>query len=349
MEQEFQNPPAEMTETQFMSVFGGVYEHSPWIPQAAWKIGLTEQSNTLSGLSNALSQVVASAEYPQLLNLINAHPDLAGKAAIDGDLTEESSSEQSGAGIDQCTAEEFQRFQNYNAAYKQKFGFPFIMAVKGSNRHLILEAFEQRIKNDEKTEFNQAITEINKIAKFRLKTIMENESLPTTEARIISLKAEPLTKTAFAPYGDVIETEGAKHFGMNDDGMERFYDLASIDVDYKEGGKPVISLTQCNKVESLPYHMNCIERHPRGSQAFIPMTNSPLIVAVAEPAESVDVTKIKAFVSNGRQGINYNKNVWHMPTICLDADQRFIIIDRGGKGDNCDLVMIEHAKVMIDL
>jgi len=165
----------------------------------------------------------------------------------------------------------------------------------------------------------------------------------------ITIKAEPLTKEAFAPYGDVIEIDGAKHFGMNDDGMERYYDLANIDVDHDAGGKPVISMTVCNKVDSMPYHMYCIEKHPRGSQAFIPMTSSPLIVAVAEPSETVDISKIKAFVSNGKQGINYNKNVWHMPTICLDADQQFIIVDRGGKGDNCDLVTISDKKIMIVL
>jgi len=167
--------------------------------------------------------------------------------------------------------------------------------------------------------------------------------------KTMTLKAEPLTKEAFAPYGDVIETEGAKHFGMNDDGMERFYDLANVDVDFDNGGKPVISLTQCNKVETLPFHMNCIERHSRGSQAFIPMTKSPLIVAVSEPSETVDISKIKVFVSNGKQGINYNKNVWHMPTICLDADQRFVIIDRGGEGDNCDLVMLDDTQILIDV
>ena len=165
----------------------------------------------------------------------------------------------------------------------------------------------------------------------------------------ITLKATPLTKEAFAPYGDVIETDGAKHFGMNDDGMERFYDLANIDIDHQEGGKAVISMTVCNKVDSLPYKMYCIERHPRGSQAFIPMTESPLIVAVAEPSETVDLTKRKAFISNGKQGINYNKNVWHMPTICLDGDQRFIIIDRGGKGDNCDLETFKDQPITITL
>ena len=165
----------------------------------------------------------------------------------------------------------------------------------------------------------------------------------------ITLKAEPLTKENFAPYGDVIEIDGAKHFGMNDDGMERYYDLANVDIDYDAGGKPVLSMTVCNKVDSMPYDMYCIERHPRGSQAFIPMTDSPLIIAVAEPSDTVDLSKVKAFVSNGKQGINYNKNVWHMPTICLDADQKFLIVDRGGKGDNCDLVDFSDSKITITL
>jgi len=176
MEKEFLHLPTEMTETEFVNIFGGVYEHSPWIAKTAWKNGLNSQDNTPTGLSDSLMKVVANAEHQQLLDLINAHPDLAGKAAVNGELTEESTSEQSGAGIDQCTTEEFEKFQKYNTAYKEKFGFPFIMAVKGSNRHLILEAFEKRIENDEDTEFKQAITEINKIAAFRLEAIAEDES-----------------------------------------------------------------------------------------------------------------------------------------------------------------------------
>ena len=117
--------------------------------------------------------VVAHADHERLLDLINAHPDLAGKAAVDGELTEESTAEQSGAGINQCTPEEFERFQNYNNAYKRKFRFPFIMAVKGSNRHQILEAFEQRLKNNEELEFMQALIEINKIAKLRLDVLAD--------------------------------------------------------------------------------------------------------------------------------------------------------------------------------
>ena len=105
------------------------------------------------------------------LALINAHPDLAGKAAVRGELTEASTAEQSGAGIHLCSAAEFARFTELNAAYKAKFAFPFIMAVKGSNRHEILAAFEERIHNEVETEFARALAEINKIALFRLQAL----------------------------------------------------------------------------------------------------------------------------------------------------------------------------------
>ena len=166
--------PAEMTEAEFVEVFGGVYEHSPWISRDAFHQGINEEQNTSVGLSSLMMDIVASADKTKVLGLINAHPDLAGKAAVDGTLTAESTSEQSGAGIDQCTAEEFEDFQKYNNAYKEKFRFPFIMAVKGSNRHLILEAFEKRLKNDEETEFNTAVSEVHKIAKFRLDDLLDS-------------------------------------------------------------------------------------------------------------------------------------------------------------------------------
>jgi OHCU decarboxylase len=169
----FNHLPREMQEDEFVEIFGGVYEHSPWIPRMAYKQGLNSQHDTSSGLSEAMMDVVANADQKRLLALINAHPDLAGKAAVSGELTEESTAEQSGAGINQCTPDEFERFQNYNNAYKEKFGFPFIMAVKGSNRHQILEAFEQRLQNDAETEFMQALIEINKIAKLRLDVLAD--------------------------------------------------------------------------------------------------------------------------------------------------------------------------------
>jgi OHCU decarboxylase len=105
------------------------------------------------------------------LTLIRAHPDLAGKAAIAGDLTAESSEEQASAGIDQCTPEEYAEFQALNSRYKEKFGFPFVMAVRNSNRSDILRAFATRLENDTDTEFATAIAEIHQIARMRLEGI----------------------------------------------------------------------------------------------------------------------------------------------------------------------------------
>lgn len=163
--------PAAMSRADFVSRFGGVYEHSPWIAERAWDLGLDDAHSRISGLHAALAAVLDAGTRDEQLALIRAHPDLAGKAAVRGELTEASTTEQAGAGLDQCTAEEFERFQTLNAAYKEKFGFPFILAVKGKNRHDILKAFESRIGNDADTEFSTAIGEINKIALLRLEAM----------------------------------------------------------------------------------------------------------------------------------------------------------------------------------
>ncbi len=159
------------SEDEFVALFGGVYEHSSWIARAAWQQGLGENIS-FEELDKALAQQVDNACHQERFDLIIAHPDLAGRAAQAGTLTRESTTEQSSTGIDQCTAEEFALFVSFNAAYKKKFSFPFVMAVKGSNRHLILAAFERRIENDYQTEFDHAIKEIHKIAKFRIEDIL---------------------------------------------------------------------------------------------------------------------------------------------------------------------------------
>ena len=171
MNTSFNIKPSTMDRSVFISTFGGVYEHSVWIAEIVYDKGLTSQEDTVDALSQRFQSVLAIASQTQLLALINAHPDLAGKAAAEGSLTKESTAEQSGAGIDQCTEEEYARFQALNKAYKEKFQFPFIKAVKGTNRHIILAAFEERIHNDMDTEFQQAIDEINNIALFRLSDI----------------------------------------------------------------------------------------------------------------------------------------------------------------------------------
>ena len=160
-----------MTQTreEFVGLYGGIYEHSAWVAEEVWD-SAGDQAGTGS-LTENLARCVDDASHDARLALIRAHPDLAGRAAISGDLTDESTDEQAAAGIDQCTPEEFEHFQSLNAAYKQKFGFPFVMAVRNSNRHDILEAFTTRLRNDNETEFATAISEIHKIARLRLEAM----------------------------------------------------------------------------------------------------------------------------------------------------------------------------------
>jgi len=165
-----------MARVEFVEIFGGVYEHSPWVAEGAWSRGLGPEHDSVEGLSTLLGEIVGKAGTQQQLALIQAHPDLAGKAAVRGELTTASTSEQAGAGIDQCSEVEFERFQNFNTAYKEKFRFPFIMAVKGSNRIAILTAFEQRLDNNPEVEFDRALEEIHKIAGFRLEQIAKAPS-----------------------------------------------------------------------------------------------------------------------------------------------------------------------------
>lgn len=153
---------------EFVSRFGGIYEHSAWVAESTF-----DRADGLSAeeLADLFANCVDVAPYEKKLALIRAHPDLAGKAAVAGELTIESTAEQNSAGIDRCTAEEFERFQMLNGRYKEKFGFPFVMAVRDSNRHEILAAFEGRIGNDLDTEFDTAIGEIHKIARLRLEAM----------------------------------------------------------------------------------------------------------------------------------------------------------------------------------
>ena len=164
-----------MSADEFVATFGALYEHSPWVAERTFVNGLNPDCERLDGLAEAMSQTLRAATRQEKLALIKAHPDLAGKAAAAGTLTNESNDEQSSAGLDQCTPEELARFHELNNAYKAKFEFPFIMAVKDSNRHLILAAFEKRIHNSTENEFNTAIDEINKIARLRLKPYFLNE------------------------------------------------------------------------------------------------------------------------------------------------------------------------------
>lgn len=163
--------PSSLSREDFVKAFADIYEHSPWVAEKAYDLGSDSVIDDIEVLHARMSDILLSADHARQLALINAHPDLAGKAAVQGQLTEASTHEQAGAGIHQCTAEEFARFTELNEAYKARFAFPFIMAVKGSNRHQILAAFETRIHNSAETEFACALAEINKIAMFRLQAL----------------------------------------------------------------------------------------------------------------------------------------------------------------------------------
>jgi OHCU decarboxylase len=163
--------PSSLSREDFVQAFADIYEHSPWVAEKAYDLGQGTDLDDIETLHARMSDILLSADHATQLALINAHPDLAGKAAVQGQLTEASTNEQAGAGIHQCTSDEFARFTELNDAYKAKFAFPFIMAVKGSNRHQILAAFETRIHNSADTEFGCALAEINKIAMFRLQAL----------------------------------------------------------------------------------------------------------------------------------------------------------------------------------
>ncbi|CAG8870233.1 Uric acid degradation bifunctional protein [Pseudomonas fluorescens] len=160
--------PSTLDRTAFVEAFADIYEHSPWVAEKAFDLGQPGELDDIETLHQRMSDILLSADHAAQLALINAHPDLAGKAAVQGELTESSTHEQAGAGIHQCTAEEFARFTELNDAYKARFQFPFIMAVRGSNRHQILASFEKRIHNDVDAEFKEALAQINLIALFRL-------------------------------------------------------------------------------------------------------------------------------------------------------------------------------------
>ena len=161
-------PPSSMTRQEFVARFGGVFEHSPWISEVAYERGLGPSEDSPEGLHRALCAAMRAAPRERKLALINAHPDLAGRLAVADELTGASATEQASAGLDRCTAEEFESFRVLNARYKRRFGIPFIMAVKSSNRGEILGALESRLENHADAEFQTALEQIERIALLRL-------------------------------------------------------------------------------------------------------------------------------------------------------------------------------------
>ena len=154
----------------FIRVLGAVFEDSPWVAAGAFE---NCPFADLSALHAGMVEIVRRADDDKQLSLLRAHPDLAGKAARAGTLTVHSTAEQSGAGLDRLTDGEFERFHALNSAYVGKFGFPFILAVKGHDKTSILEAFERRLKNSAVDERRTALEQVARIAALRLEGMLE--------------------------------------------------------------------------------------------------------------------------------------------------------------------------------
>ena len=154
---------------EFTRLVGPVFEHSPWIAETTWA---RRPFASVEQLHAALCQTVRDASESQKLALIHAHPDLVGRAALAGTLTRESTGEQASAGLSQLTAEEIAAFQKYNAAYHEKFGFPFVICARLNRKEAILAGFERRLHNSSEQEVAAALDEIFKIAELRLRDLI---------------------------------------------------------------------------------------------------------------------------------------------------------------------------------
>ncbi len=164
--------PSKMSEKQFVDQYGGIFEHSEWIAERTHAGELAPANDCAAGLHGAMAVIFRSATEEERLGVLNAHPDLAGKLAAAKQLTEESTSEQASAGLDQLSDSERTNFTRLNQAYMEKFGFPFIIAVKGLNKADIVAAFERRINHDRTTEFTTACQQVERIALLRLKDML---------------------------------------------------------------------------------------------------------------------------------------------------------------------------------
>lgn len=151
---------------------------------------------------------------------------------------------------------------------------------------------------------------------------------------MINLTIEPLTATAFSEFGDVIETANRDHYMINNGSTQRFHRLADVDM-LGESAKAIISIFRAQQL-TMPLRILMLERHPLGSQAFIPLKGHPFLMVVAPKGETINPQAIRAFISNGQQGVNYHTGVWHHPILTAVAEDDFLVVDRAGEGNNCD-------------
>lgn len=151
---------------------------------------------------------------------------------------------------------------------------------------------------------------------------------------MLELKTEPLTPEAFAPFGDVIDARTSTSFPINAGCTQRHHDLARVDT-LGDNARTLINIFVSQPV-TLPLELSFLERHPLGSQAFMPLHEERFIVVVAPFGERIENTGVRAFVTDGRQGVNYHAGTWHAIQSVLAREGEFLVVDRGGDGNNCD-------------
>lgn len=150
---------------------------------------------------------------------------------------------------------------------------------------------------------------------------------------MLELKAQPLTPETFAPFGDVIDTRTADYFPINAGRTRRYHDLARVET-LGEDARALINIFVSQPVE-MPLALDFLECHPLGSQAFMPLHEERFVVVVAPKGETIDSQNVRAFVTDGHQGVNYHAGTWHAIQSVLEREGRFLVVDRGGEGNNC--------------
>ncbi|AJY49645.1 MULTISPECIES: ureidoglycolate lyase [Halomonadaceae] len=151
---------------------------------------------------------------------------------------------------------------------------------------------------------------------------------------MLILNTEPLTAEAFAPFGDVMDARTSASFPINAGRTQRHHDLAKVET-LGENAHTLINIFVSQPV-TLPLELTFLERHPQGSQAFMPLHQERFIIVVAPPGEHINPDEVRAFVTDGRQGVNYRAGTWHAIQSVLEREGEFLVVDRGGDGNNCD-------------
>ena len=161
---------------------------------------------------------------------------------------------------------------------------------------------------------------------------------------MINLRVEPLTYESFADFGEVIEaSETARHFPINAGNTERYHDLARLDAG--PDGQLIVSIFR-GQPRALPFTITMMERHPLGSQAFMPLSGQPYLVVVAPPGAAPSAQDLRCFLAGPGQGVNYAAGTWHHPLLALGAVSDFLVLDRSGRAPNCDETQLDPVAII---